>query len=248
MEKVLVFGDSHLEAGMPAEKAYELVKLIVSKIKYDAVICLGDMMDFSYISRWVEGQPGLVEGKRLKEDFDLFRKEVKYFKKYCKQMIFLSGNHEDRIEKFLLRNPVLEGVFSISDICREENIVYIPTIKQPYRYYQDLYITHGISFNKYFSSQISERTGASVIQGHAHRTQQFAYQYPDGRRIIGFGLGTLGSTNPDYVAGQRITGHTQSFGNLYIDSDTWQFDLIYVSNASCIINGKKYSLQEAVNE
>ncbi len=248
MERVLVFGDSHLEAGIPIDKAHLLLKSIVQKSKFNTIICVGDMMDFSYISRWVEGQPGLVEGKRLKDDMDLFRNELKFFKKHCSEMIFLCGNHEERVMKFLLRNPVLEGVFSLEQICKEEGVTFIPVVKQPYRYLPDLYVTHGVSFNKYFSAQIVERAGVSIIQGHAHRSQSFAYQYPDGRRVIGYGLGTLGSTNPDYVAGQRITGHTQSFGILCIDSGIWQFDMIYITNGKCIVNGKLYSVSEDKNE
>jgi len=245
MKKYIIIGDCHLESGHEEDSAYTLVKKVIKSIKFDGLVNLGDHIDFSYISRYVDGLPGQTEGKRLKDDFTLLRDEFKFFKKYCKEVLFLEGNHEARVSKYLDGDPRLKGIFSLDDICKEEGVEYVPVIKQPFKYLPDLFVTHGISFNKYFAAQIAEKMGTSIIQGHAHRTQQFAYQYPTGERAIGFGLGTLGTTNPDYSAGQRITGHTNSFGVLYVEGDLWQLDMVYITNGSCIIGGKKYSLGEA---
>lgn len=242
MTKYCVFGDVHLDATTDSDPSYNLFQQIVKKEKFDGAICLGDWLDFSYISQWVEGMPGLVEGKRLKEDFVLLEDELKFFKKYCKEVVYLSGNHEDRVIKYVQKNPVLEGILSIEEICREQKVQFIPTNKQPHRFLSDFFITHGLSINKYFASQLVQNSGSSIVQGHAHRTQSFSYRYPDGRVITGFGLGTLGPLNPDYVQGMRITGWTQSFGILSVEGQHWQFDTIPVTNGKCIVGGKLYSI------
>jgi hypothetical protein len=242
MRKYIIIADAHLGSGVEEDSAYLLVRKVIKTGKFDGLINIGDHLDFGYISRYVDGQPGLVEGKRLKDDFELLRSEIKFHKKYCKEVIYLCGNHENRVEKYLLGDPRLEGIFSVKDICEEEGAIYVPVEKQPYRFLPDLYVTHGLSFNKYFAAQIAERAGTNIIQGHAHRTQMFSYQYPTGERATGYGLGTLGPINPSYSAGQRLTGHTQSFGVLYVDGNTWQLDIIYITNNSCMIAGKKYSL------
>ena len=112
MTKTLIFTDVHLETGVAADPAYELLKTIMKKERFDSIVCLGDLMDFSYISQWTEGMPGLTEGRRLKEDFNLFENEMKYYKKYAKDVIYLVGNHEDRVQKYVWKNPVLEGIRS----------------------------------------------------------------------------------------------------------------------------------------
>lgn len=242
MTRTLLFADAHLESGTAPDPAYELMKTVVKKEKFDRIVCLGDLMDFSYISQWTEGMPGLTEGRRLKEDFQLVSNELKFFKKYAKDVTLLMGNHEDRVQKFVWKNPVLEGILSLKEICDENEVTFVPTNQQPYRLMADFFVTHGLSINKYFASQLVQNSGVSIVQGHAHRTQTFSYRYPDGRVVTGVGLGTLGPLNPDYVAGQRVTGWTQSFGILYAEGDQWQIDVISVNNKRCIINGKLFNL------
>lgn len=245
MEKVLIIADSHLESGVEPEPAYQLVKKVVKTIKFDRIVHLGDWLDLTMISQWVDGKPGRVEGDRLSEELDLLRCEIKYFKKCCKSILLLEGNHDNRIEKILDKYPVFKGTFpGLSEMCREEKVDYVSLLKQPYKLLDDLFVTHGVSFSKYFFAQMIERAGVSMISGHAHRTGSYTFQYIDGRVTTGYGLGTLGPVNPEYCAGQRITGHSQSFGILYVEGSEWQLDIIYIKNRKCIIAGKAYSLEE----
>ena len=242
MEKVFIFGDAHLEAGLEPDPSYKLFKKIVQYLRPDKIVNLGDWFDFSYISRFSEGIPGASEGKRLAKDIDLLRKEIQLFKKYTGEFIYLSGNHDDRVMKYLEKNPVMKGLFGIDEVCKEESVQFVPTVKQPFKLLDDLYVTHGLTFSKYAAAQMVERAGVSCIGGHCHRTGSYVHRYADGRILYGQTLGTLGNINPDYVAGQRITGHTNSFGIIYVDQDIWDLNAILIRNNKCIINGKTYSL------
>ena len=245
MRRVLIFGDAHLETGTEEDSAYNLMKLIAKKEKFDEIVMLGDWMDFSYISKWTEELPGLQEGKRLKEDFLILESELKFFKKCTKDLTYLSGNHEDRVMKYIQKNPVLEGILDLKEICDETDVSFIPTNRQPHRFLDDLFITHGLSISKYVAAQIVTSVGESIVCGHTHRSQNYSYRYPNGNVTTGYSLGTVGDLNPDYVAGKRIPGSTQSFGILYVEGKKWQFDTILIKDGiSCIIAGKTCSLPE----
>lgn len=243
METYLLFGDVHLEQDVEVDASYQLFKKVVQGIKPNKLICGGDFADFSYISRWSEGLPGMQEGKRLKDDFETMREEFQFLKKYTKELIFFEGNHEERVKKYLDKNPVLKGVMSIESLCEEEGVTYIETARQPYKLLDDLYLAHGLSFNKYFASWVVERMNENIITFHTHRTQTYSVSFPTGKIITGYGIGCLCDVNPEYVAGKRITGHTNSFGILYLhDSGEWQLDIIPIKDNSCIIGKKQYNL------
>ncbi len=243
MEKVFIFGDAHLESGLEPDPSYKLFKKVVQYLKPDKIVNLGDWFDFSYISRFSEGIPGASEGKRLAKDIELLRKEIQYYKRYTGEYIYLSGNHDDRVMKYLEKNPVMKGLFGIDEVCKEESVQFIPTVKQPFKILDDLYVTHGLTFSKYAASQMVEKAGVSLVAGHTHRQQSYVHQYTDGRILYGATIGTLGPVNPSYLAGTRVSGHVNGFAVLYIDeSGLWDINQVLIRNGKCIVAGKTYSL------
>jgi hypothetical protein len=245
METYLLFGDVHIEQDTELDNSYKLFKKVVQKIKPTMTVCGGDLADFSYISRWSDGIAGMQEGKRLKEDFETLREELRFFKKNSKKFLYLEGNHEARVKKYLEKNPVLKGIMSIEGLCSEEKIDYVETENQPYKLLDDLFLAHGLSFNKYFSCWTVEKMNENIATFHTHRTQSYSISFPTGKIITGYGIGCLCDTNPAYLAGQRISGHTNSFAIVYIQDDgSWQLDIIPIKNDSCIIAGKQYNLSE----
>ena len=238
--KTLVFSDVHLESGIDVDPSYKTIKNVISKEKFDRIIIAGDLMDFSYISRWVEDLPLFSEGKRLNNDLKFLESELTWIKKYCKDITYLSGNHEDRVQKLIAKNPVLEGIISLGEICRKIGVTYIETEQQPYKIYDDLFIGHGLALTKYCASKNVETCGVSVITGHSHRTQSFTTSQLNGIPMTGYSIGCVSSLNPGYVAGKRISGWSQSFGILYNEGSMWDFNLIMIKRNSCIVNGKVY--------
>ena len=242
MNKIIIFGDAHLETMVEPDKSYLLLKKVITTIKPSEIVINGDLLDFSYISSFADGVFGAQEGKRLKDDFDIFKKELQFFKKYSKKVIFLEGNHEARLNKYLEKNPVLKGIMSLQTICEELNIEYVPLNQQPYAYRPDFWITHGLCYNKYFASKTVEQCNVNIVCSHTHRTQSYSISYPNGKIITGYGIGCLSNINPDYTAGLRQNGWTHSFGELLEDESGFQFNTIIIENDSCIVNGKRISL------
>ena len=246
MKKILIFGDSHLETKRGIDSSYTLFKKVVKLSKPNITICLGDLLDFSYISHFTE--LGEAEGKRLVEDLGIFKEELSYFKKCTKeQVIFLQGNHEDRLNKLLLKNPVLIGIVDLAKTCEDIGVTYIPTNEQPYKLFDDLYLCHGLTFAKHFAAKLADTAGCSIISGHTHRTQMFVNSYPDGRIIKSYGIGSLTDIIEYYEKGKRITGHSNSFAELLVDdSGYWQMNIIMIENGKCIMDGKLFTLEQPV--
>lgn len=244
MEKIILFGDSHLESNKEPDGSYLLLKKVVQYHKPDLLIIGGDLLDFSYISKFSEGVPGLSEGKRLKDDFDIFVKELKFFKKYSKQVIFLEGNHEGRLNSYLEKNPVLKGIISLRDTSIELNINYIPTNEQPYKVFDNLYISHGLCYNEYFASKSVKSVDENIVVFHTHRTQSYTIAYPNGKTITCYGLGCVTNVNPDYLAGKKISNHSRSFGFMNRDPETnnFQFNSIMINNNTCIIGNSIFKI------
>ena len=244
VKKYLIFSDSHLEANRGIDSSYTLFKEVVKKVKPNTIICLGDLIDLSYISRFSD--VGESEGKRLADDIEIFRNELTYFKKYSKEeVVFLSGNHEDRLLKLMNKNPVLKGIVDLEETCNQLGVKYVPTERQPYKLLNDLYVSHGLTYCKHFTSKLADSMGNSIITGHTHRTQCFVNSYPDGRIIESYGLGSLTDTIEYYEKGKRLTGHSNSFGELLVDEETgqWNFSLVMIKNGKCFVDGKLYTLE-----
>lgn len=243
MKRTLIFGDSHLESLTDIDPSYNLFKKVVKTIKPDKLIINGDLIDFSYISKFSEGVVGAQEGKRLKADFDIIKNELAFYKKYSSNIIYLEGNHENRLDKYLEKNPVLKGLFKLEDITKDMGIDFIPLNLQPYSIRNDILITHGLSYTKYFSCKHAELSNNNIICAHTHRTQSYTTSFPDGRTITGYGIGCLSTLNPSYTAGIKINGWSHSFAELIEseESNNFQINIIKINDAdnSCIINGRE---------
>lgn len=241
MSKILIFGDAHLEQREEVDPSYLTMRNVIAREKFDSIYLLGDILDLSYISQWSKDLPGLTEGKRLKADLDLLEAELKYMKKYTREIRYFEGNHEYRLRKYILANPVLEGLVSIEEVCSRLKIEYILTEKQPIKIFPDLAAAHGLALNKYCSHANVTSVGTSIITGHSHRSQTFTTSYLDGCPHTGYSLGCISSLNPDYVAGRKITAHSQSFCILTGDKDMWDIQTYMLKGSRCIVSGKLYS-------
>lgn len=245
MKRYLIYGDAHLEQEKDTDGSYILMKKVASSKRWDGIVCLGDLMDFQYISHFADATD--VEGKRLSADIDILKDEIREMKKYLKkdgEFIYLAGNHEDRLEKLLRAQPMLAGLIDLKAICKEMGVEYITTQEQPYQWLDTLYLTHGLGYSKHFCAKLATEVGNNIITGHTHRTQSYTLSYPDGRTVTAYGLGSLTEMTEEYEKGKRVTCHSNSFGVVELDEETnfWQFNTIMIHDGCCILDGKMYKL------
>lgn len=130
--RILIIPDPHAHPKHDNTRATNLSKLMMD-IQFDVVINLGDMADMSSLCTYDKGTKGF-EGRRYKDDinaaldFDTRLWEGhRKTKKKLPRRVFCVGNHEQRINKAISSDPVLEGTIGLKDLDLERNyddIVY----------------------------------------------------------------------------------------------------------------------------
>lgn len=231
MQTFIVVSDAHLESGMQEDSSYSLVKRFIKSFRPDTIYLNGDILDFSYLSSYNEAAELLREGKRLQDDYSLLNRELDFFQRYSKKVVYLAGNHETRAERFINKFMNLGDLLSIpyNGRLKERGISWIGEDSQPINITKDLLIAHGIYFNVHFAKKTVETMGESIIVGHTHRRQEYSFSYYGGRVVTCYGLGCLCDTNPSYMKSKN-SGHTRSFGIGYISSSSFSFHNILIDD------------------
>lgn len=240
IKKILILPDVHIDTGISRE--YKAVKSFMPYFKPDETILLGDYADVSALSAWDMDKKRLMEGRRYKLEMNRVNQELDYVQKYSKKVTFLEGNHEYRIDRYLDKNPEMEGLIELPIMLEFEKrgIKYLEMNKL-YKI-GDMHFTHGMWTNKYHANAHLTRLGCNICYGHSHRPQMDTMNMKMQVPHAAYGLGGLCDKAPDYLKG-RPSNWTNQFAIMYSDSKTGNFNLypINVINGSFIWNGKKYS-------
>ena len=183
----------------------------------------------------------LLEGKRLKKDFDLLNEELADLRQTCDRMLFLQGNHEERLERAVQKQPLLEGMVDLEANVdfKALDIEYYPLKKQPVKIGK-LHFLHGVYTSKYHAQKHVSEYGGNVIFGHVHRFQSFYQGIPlRDDEIGGNAIGCLCAKNPEWL---RVPGHwSNGFAVIYFD-DKGYFNLypVIMTKKRFIYGGKVY--------
>ena len=240
---IVILTDVHLAAGTELHPSYLAAKEFIKANKPDQIIIGGDFLDFSYISKYAEEFPMQKENKRLYLDKDLAVEEIKFMKKYSKNVVYCEGNHEFRLQKTLEALPIFETMIELPNLLALDQlkIQFVPEAKQPFKIFDKLYFLHGKRMGKYYAAQIlDDYVGVSVIQGHCHRPMQFSKSNNlTGAIYTGVGLGCLTELHQSYENG-RPTGHCNGFGVIEGNNDLFSIHNVVMENNKFIYNGKLY--------
>lgn len=240
IEKQIQLPDVHLTN--KNDKVYDVVKKFIKKFKPDKIFIMGDFMDVSALSAWDYDKKRKMEGRRFKQEVEKANEELDFLQKHSKQVIYLEGNHEYRIERYLDKNPEMEGLIEVENVLnlKDRNIPFIPQKQQPY-IDNNLAHLHGVYTNKYHATKTLQAYGTNVIYGHTHRPQSDMMSMMFQKPIMSWCLGCLCDKHPDYMNG-RPTSHLQNFGIRYVDTKTKNFNQYSVNiiNNKFIWEGKVY--------
>jgi hypothetical protein len=150
---------------------------LVGDLQPDYFLFGGDNLDMEAVNHWEIGKGNKrgMEGKRLRKSYDGFNVEIMdkinfLLPSHCRK-IWLYGNHEEWIERYIDKSPELEGFAEI-----ERNIDLTDWEKYKYRELAKigkLYFTHGDSGGKYHSNKMLEMNGCCITYGHFHTVQSF---------------------------------------------------------------------------
>lgn len=186
--------------------------------KPEVIIHLGDHWDMPSLSSYDVGKKSF-EGRRYSDDIAAGIKAMEVFlkpirdeqkrlrvnkkKQWKPKMIFLLGNHEQRIERAVENDSKLEGLMSYADLKLEKMGWKVIPFLQPA-------IIDGIAYCHYFCSGVMGRPVSSArlliqkkmmscVQGHV-QDRDIAYaRKADGTNITGLFAGIFYQHDEEYL-------------------------------------------------
>ena len=224
--KILAVGDCHISDKDDLIRFKYLADFIIEKRPYHIVI-MGDFLTFQCMSGWDRDKRMKMEGKRYKNEIEKGNEALNIIinpiielqslqkfngeKVYSPEIVYMAGNHEDRVDRYLEYDPTFEGLIGVEKDLRlkERGIKFIPY--REYHTINDIAFTH-IPFNKAkevsgvnITRKVSHLMFGSIVFAHVHSMEYEAYKrhgQKDLQQILT--TGCFFEEHEDYVHG-RIT-------------------------------------------
>ncbi len=244
LEKILFIPDTHVP--YHDKDAFNLMLKAGKAFKPNHVIILGDFADFYGVSSHSKDPNRAL---KLKEEIEATKEALnQVIALGAKNNVFVSGNHEDRLERYLRdKAPELFNFISIPKILelKEKGFKYTP-YKQAYKIGK-LNVTHdtGVA-GRYAHYKALDTFQHNIIIGHTHRIGYCIEGDAQGQRHLGAQLGWLGDVNEiDYMHQVKARKEwSLGFGTGHMDTKT---GVVYVTpipiiNGTCLIEGELITL------
>jgi predicted MPP superfamily phosphohydrolase len=232
-KKCVVLSDIHFP--FEDKVAIDLALSYIEKAKPDTVILNGDIMDCFTISKFDKDK---AEGVTLKEEFKMTRDFLTKIETRVPNatLIFILGNHELRLRKYILRNAeALADLVSFEELLRASDRWQIvgKSMVENYVIWHDYYIGHFNRVSKfaaYTVKNIIADRGVNIIQAHVHRLGMYSQTYFD-RTVYGYEMGCLCTLNPSYAV---TPNWQQGFAVLERKGKVTQVKLVRIENGKLI--------------
>jgi len=215
--KILVIPDCQIKEGVPTEHLTWAGKAIVD-YRPDVVVNIGDFADMPSLSTHDKIGSKYFEGKRYKTDVEVAKqamgqllkplrdlqrtqKETKH-KVYKPRLVLTMGNHENRINRAVNNNPMLEGVISADDLGYSKDW-------EVHEFLKPVFIG-GVGFCHYWpvgamgrpassAAVIVNKLHMSCVAGHQQGKQVAYGKRADGTPICGIIAGSFYLHDEDYM-------------------------------------------------
>jgi hypothetical protein len=241
--KILVIPDVQAKHGVDFSYLTSIGNYIVAK-KPDVIVQIGDFADMESLSSYDKGKKSF-EGRSYQRDIQAAREAMDALltpiyefnakakknkeKQYKPRMILTLGNHEDRINRAINEDRMLDGLISTDDLPYEDWSV-VPFL--------DVICVEGVAFSHYFTSgamgkpvgtaqALLSKKHMSCFAGH-QQGRQIAYgKRADGKEISAIICGSCYEHFENYLGPQG----NQHFRGLYMlhDVNDGSFDEMAVS-------------------
>ena len=215
--RILVIPDAQVKEGVPLDHLTWAGKAIV-EYKPDVVVNMGDFADMPSLSTHDKAGSKYFEGKRYTKDVEVVHEAMRMLlkplkeeqerlkrnkeKQYKPRMVMLLGNHENRINRAVNNNPMLEGLISTKDLGYEKDW-------EVHEFLHPVFIS-SVGFNHYWpvgalgrpassAAAIVSKLHMSCIAGHM-QGKQIAYgKRADGKPICAIIAGSYYQHDEDYM-------------------------------------------------
>ena len=188
--KILFFSDVHIPYQHP--QFFDFIRKVIKTLgPFDRVICLGDLCDQYYFSKFAKHPD--AEGSQM--ELKMARKEIKKLAKIIPELDYMVGNHESRIFKRAaeigISNSLLKSISEIYEF--PEGWRTIKPIVQ-----KDLMIVHGDEVavsGTDIPKQFNRVLQKNVIHGHFHAEAGVRYFNNNDKTNFVLSLGCLVDRN-----------------------------------------------------
>jgi predicted phosphodiesterase len=239
LRSCIVIPDAHLTDKTPED--YKAIKGFIKEFKPHTILILGDFMDVEALSAWDYDKKRIMEGRRYLKEVACANIELDFLQKHSKEVIYLEGNHEDRVNRYLDKNPEMEGLIEIPlqlDLAGRG----IKWVKMNDLFpLGHMYFTHGLYTNDHHAKKHLLSLGCNICYGHTHKAQMYMQNMAMQRPHMAYALGTLGDKNPDYMR-NKPSNWINQFAVYYWNTITGNFNLypVNVIDNKFIWEGKEY--------
>lgn len=217
--RIFVVPDTQVRPDVPLDHLTWVGKAII-KYQPDVVVHLGDHFDLPSLSSHDKPGSKAFEGRRYRADVEAGNEGMRLLlaplkelqsrqrknkeKVYKPRLVYLFGNHDQRVERAVQNNPVLEGTIGYQDFNLKD--------WETYPFLQPAFI-NGVAFAHYFQTGAMGRPAASAaamisklhqscVAGH-QQTKQIAYsKRADGKSIFATIIGACYLHQEDYLGPQ----------------------------------------------
>lgn len=251
--KILVIPDAQVKEGVPTEHLTWAGKAIC-EYRPDVVVNIGDFADMPSLSTHDQKGSKYFEGLRYQKDVDVTKQAMKQMlaplrelqlrqrknkeKVYKPRMVMLLGNHENRIDRAINNNPMLEGLISTKDLEYEKDW-------EVHEFLHPVFI-NGVGFNHYWpvgamgrpagtANAIISKLHMSCVAGHQQGKQVAYGKRADGKPICAIIAGSYYLHDEGYMD-QLSNKHWRGLVVLHEVNDG-HFDEMFLSIEYL---GKKY--------
>lgn len=207
----------------------------------DVLVCLGDLADCYKLSSFSKDPRRTLT---FDEEVDDVREAVMELEQLASELIFVEGNHEHRIQRYLRdKAPELFGLISTRELFGLEAWVFVP--------YKDstrlgkLWITHDCgTAGRYSAFRTADTFQHPVVTAHTHRLIYLVEGNATGEYFPSVQFGWLGDVEQvDYM--HRVVARRawcQAFGTGLLDTDT---GFVYLTphpiiEGSVVVDGKRF--------
>ena len=240
-------------------KAIAIATEIIKEIKPDRIIMLGDMLDLPDWSTHFVRSPEFYF--TTQPSLDWLASWIKELRPYCKEMVYIEGNHEKRMIDSIVQNtiqaygikpanePDVPPIVSVPYMLglHKIGVEYIGNYPHGEFYINDnLVCIHGNKVGPKSGQSIMKMLDSpriSVIQGHVHRLEmghKTVWSHGQPKIYQAVSLGTLARIDGIVPGAGTRYNWQQGFGIVEYDSDRFQIDSVGIYDGKAIFKGKFY--------
>jgi predicted phosphodiesterase len=247
LEPILILPDVHRP--FHDQRAWDLVMQVGKKFPPHHLVSIGDFADFYTVSshskdpdRTTRLSEEIADARRGLDELDGLK---------AKNKIFVAGNHEDRLTRYLRdKAPELFELVSIPAIfgLKERSWEYVA-----YKHHTKigkLYLTHDVgSAGRHAATKALDTYQHSVVTGHVHRLQYIVEGNAVGEFKLSAMFGWLGDAKQiDYMHMVNVSKNWAlgfGFGYIHPESGIAYLTPVPIITAkgkySCVVNGTYFS-------